>query len=222
MRKKNWFCTRPTCVLQDSARHARAFYWTPYATHVHFTGLRTPRTCILLDSARHARAFYWTPYATHVHFTGLRTPRTCILLDSVRHARAFYWTPHATHVHFTGLRTPRTCILLDSVRHARAFYWTPLATHVHFLSSFICLPLSFLSRHQMHYDGFPIFFLNLLDAHDNYFSIVQFTSSTTSKNCVMIAVTGSFLLIHLPNRQRFSVFAFLRSLIKKWKRSNKN
>ena len=144
-------------------------------------------------------------HARHVRFTGLHMSRTCILQNSARHPRAFYCASHA--------------------RPPRAFYWTQHAAHVNFLPSSICLPFSFLSRHQTHYDEFSIFFSNLLDAHDNHFpwfwtiyilhNFEQLRDDCSSwKLC--FNKTSSF-----PTTI-FSFFCSLRSLLKELKRSNQN
>ena len=129
--------------------------------------------------------------------------RTCILQNSfTEHPRAFYWAhTHGLHVRFTGLSTPCTWIsyLPSSVCRSRSYH----------LIKFITMNFRFSFRTYSK--------LTIITFHD----FEQFTSSTTSKNCVIIAVAEScfnktssfpttifffsFLLFTLPS-QRIETF----------------
>ena len=113
--------------------------------------------------------------ACHVRFTGLYMSRTCILQNTARHPRAFYWArTHGLHVRFTGLSMPCTWIsyLPSSVCRSRSYH----------VIKFIMLNFRFSFRTYST--------LTIITFHD----FEQFTSSTTSNNCVMIAIAESYVL----------------------------
>ena len=94
---------------------------------------------------------------------------------------------HGLHVRFTGLSTPRMWIsyLPSCVCRSRSYRVIKVIT-MNFRFSFRTYST-----------------LMIITFHD----FEQFTSSTTSNNCVMIAVAESYVLIrHLPFRRRFFLF----------------